>query len=717
MRKNIIKQLTIWLTIAVVISIGALIALMRYNVQVGSVATSELGSFYMSEMMFQIQDHFETIIDIKTKETRHIAEHASTGHIEEYIETMCLAASDMNYEYLALYDTKGNYDTLLGEDVWYRDLSLFISNVQEGKNVATTGYLTTSGGKYIVFGAPAKYKMRSGQTSDVLLLGFSVDKLYDYINLDELEQLGSTAFVEIVLDNGSYVLKRNSGTEKSFYEYIDNVGSFLGMDTEQGIYNMESAMASKQSFFHTVSIDGEALHMYGMAATEPNDWYFVISMPKVTSDKIITTQNHIRSRAFMLFGILIMLLFGIVFICYLRLSVRQIGEIEKARNAAETASLAKSTFLSNMSHDIRTPMNAIVGFSEIIEEGLQSNDEEKALNALNKLKRSSDYLRNLINDVLDMSKIESGSLELSLHSTSLKRIAETVTTIIRSHADFSQQNLQISIHDIACDSVLCDNVRLKQILINLLGNAIKFTPKDGIIDFEIWQESSKKGADYIRTHFSVTDNGIGISPEFIQTIFNSFAREDSKVRKIEGTGLGLTITKSLIDMMGGTILVESEEGVGSSFHIIIDFEKAKASESDIDLTIEDIDLTGIRLLLAEDNDFNYDIAYTLLDSYGFIMERAENGQEAVDKYCSNPSYWDIILMDLRMPVLNGYQATEIIRKFEEAHPENYHIPILALSADVFAEDISHCLEVGMEGHISKPINMNELIHTLQKYVL
>ncbi len=716
MKKTLVKKLILMLSIAGLLSSGVFVMLITYNKKVSSAATLDLSTLYISEMMLQVQDHFETVIDIKIKELSHIAEHTSHSNISDIRASLSIGAQSMDFDYLALYDENGNYDTLLGEAVWYRDLNGFIADIQLGKSTTNTGYITSTGGKYLVFGIPAKYDMSSGNKSCVMLVGFSVNKLYNYINLDKLNQLGSNSYVDIIVTNGSYVLKSHDIAETSFYDHIGNLGNFIDMDYEEGVYYIEKAMASGTEFSARVSLDGEIKHIYGAPAYNPNDWYFVISMPQGPSDEILGVQNKSITHAFIFSSAVIIVLIIFVFILYLRMLIQLIEAAEAARQEAETANNAKSAFLSNMSHDIRTPMNAIVGFTEIIEDNINTGKNDVALEYVSKMKRSSDYMRNLISDVLDMSKIESGALVLSPEPILITKTIDTVSTITNSHAETNHQTFNVNIHDIIHDGITCDRTRLKQILINLLSNAMKFTASEGTITLEVWQEVSSKGENYIRNHFIVKDNGIGMSEDFKKNMFESFSREDSKVRKIEGTGLGLTITKRLLDMMEGEISVESKEGQGSTFTIVIDTPKAFDIKQVDDSNIKDISVEGLRILLAEDNDFNYDIAQVLLGSYGFIIERAENGKIAVEKYCSAPNNWDLILMDLRMPELNGYEATTKIREFEGELSDGTHIPIFALSADVFAEDIGHCRDVGMEGHIAKPINIKELMLTLQKHL-
>ncbi len=712
--KKITKKLLSWLLIVIVATTVIFALLIKFNGDISSKTASMLGAKYMSEMMFQMQDHFASIVEMKCEEVEHISQHTNYTSTDDYRQVFRRAAKDMGFEYVALYDDDGNYENLLGESAWYRNLKGFLHKVKSGERAATTGYLTASGGKYLVFAVPAEYDMNNGRKSTVLMAGFAVDKLQNYIHMDHVEHIGTEVNLNIVLTNGSIVLGHENEFT-SFFDLVMHYGGFLDTNMDEGIAQIEEAMAGKKEFSNTVSVDGIVEHIYGAPVGMPEDWYFVLSMPQGYTDALLSEQNIVKIWAFMCAAILMFLLFLGIFVLYLRLSIQQLRETEQARMEAEVANKAKSTFLSNMSHDIRTPMNAIAGFANVAIESIEKDKKDMAEEALTKMLRSTDYLRSLLGDVLDVSKIESGMLALMPEQISLTDMVEDVGVIIKGRTDLKTQEFEIETRNILHNCVWCDPTRLKQVLINILGNAVKFTPEHGQIKLELWQDVSLKGDEFVRTHFKISDNGIGMSADFAAHMFDSFSREESKVRKIEGTGLGLSISKSLVDMMEGSLSATTQEGEGSQFYIAIDF--AKAYECPIKKTQEHVaDVSGMKLLLAEDNDFNYDIAQVLLENHGFTATRAENGQEAVDMYCQNPQAWDMILMDLRMPILDGFQATECIREYERTCGEKRHIPILALSADVLAEDIEHCRQVGMEGHISKPIDMSELLQAIQSHI-
>ncbi len=718
MKKTIINKLIIWLVVAIILSACVLTVLMRYNRQASEKATSELGAMYMSEMMFQMQDHFETIIDIKNKETEHIAEHAANEPESDYREALYSAAQYMDFEYLALYDEAGNYEMILGEDAWYRDLNGFINKVIDGETVATTGYQTSTGGKYIVFGVPAQYRMKSGQTSTVMLAGFSVEKLYEYIQLDEFEQVGGNADVWIILTNGSYVLKSSEIVETSFFDHINNFGSFVGMDIKDGVDFVEKAMACGNSFSNMVSLNGEVQHIYGASAGEPEDWYFVISMPQGITDEVITAQNKTIIHAFLAAGAIILLLFLSVFLFYMRWSMKQIRETEDARAEAETANLAKSTFLSNMSHDIRTPMNAIVGFTSL---ALKEKDGSIVHNYLRKIATSSNHLLLLINEVLEMSRIESGKVVLDETVCSLSTILEDIKTLIGRKAEEKKQILTIS-SDIQDNNVYCDRLRMNQILMNLVGNAIKYTPEGGHISVMLQQKECDEKA-VGAYEIIVADDGIGMSKDFTSRAFDAFEREyNSTASGIEGTGLGLSIVKNIVDVMGGTITLQTELQHGATFTVNVKLriseEKAQQSyETEEEKIVWDTEqmkrfFEGKKILLVEDNEFNREITGTLLEKAGFLIDVAEEGEIAVNKVKNAPvGYYDAILMDIQMPVMNGYEAAKAIRSLEG---ERSKVRIIAVTANAFESDRKQVMEAGMNSYISKPIDVEKLYEELRK---
>ena len=373
-------------------------------------------------------------------------------------------------------------------------------------------------------------------------------------------------------------------------------------------------------------------------------------------------------------------------------------ELELAIKQEAKANRSKQEFLFNMSHDIRTPMNAIIGFTSLAQTHL--DDKEMLDSYLKKISTSSEYLLSLINDVLDMSRIESGKVKIEESNVYLPSILDDIKDIVSSNVSKKQLNLNINIVDLKDTNVLTDPLKLKQVLLNVVANAIKFTPNGGYVNLSLIQKDGCGNYDFV-----VEDNGIGISKEFQEHIFEQFSREaTSTVSRVQGTGLGLSISKAIVDMMGGSISVESESGKGSKFTISLCFKVTDETTDNKTISSNNIIDTNKKILLVEDNELNYEIAKTVLEEAGFRVDGASNGKEAVDK-ASNNTY-DVILMDIQMPIMDGYEATKELRRLGN------RTPIIAMTANAFSEDRKKAKEVGMDAYISKPIDVKTLVSTI-----
>ena len=445
-----------------------------------------------------------------------------------------------------------------------------------------------------------------------------------------------------------------------------------------------------------------------VACTVPNDtWYFEI-VPE--NGWVTMTQK--------LWGLLISVLTAfIVMIIYLQFKMRRYRdalhekELEKAVLEAKNANEAKTRFLFNMSHDIRTPMNAIIGFSELLEKHIDEKD--KAIDYLGKIKSSSNFLLSLINYVLEMARIESGKL-------ALKKEVGCVTELIESLTDVFEPGVKKKFITYSCETdiqhkyVIGDETKVREIFINIIGNSVKYTPEGGKISVSVKEEPFEK-ENYIAYRIIVEDNGIGMSKEYLPHIFEEFSREHTSTEsKVTGTGLGLPIVKSLIDMMGGTIEVESQLGCGTKMNVVLPFELASEKQilEEKQKEKEKISdsILGKRVLLAEDNELNAEIAMTVLKENGLKAERAANGKQCMEMLKKMPEdYYDMILMDIQMPEMDGYEATKRIRNLDDARAD---IPIVAMTANAFEEDRQKALESGMNAHVSKPVDMNMLFKVM-----
>ena len=406
---------------------------------------------------------------------------------------------------------------------------------------------------------------------------------------------------------------------------------------------------------------------------------------------------------------LIMIALFIMFNIYNSMMTRE-RELEVQKVEAEQSSRAKSTFLSNMSHDIRTPMNAIIGYTTLIkkEKGLPAN----VVGYLDKIEASNKHLLALINDVLDMSRIESGKMELTVEKTNIVKTMGEVRDLFSTQMETKGITYTVTAENVANKTVMCDAPHLNRVLLNLISNAYKFTPEGGSVSVTLTQTGvdGENGRYEIR----VKDTGMGMSPEFAAKVFEAYSR-DRSVNKIQGTGLGMAITKSIVELMHGDISVKTELGKGTEFIVRVDFpiveDEPEPVESS-DTAVENaIDFTKIKLLLVEDNEVNREIASLILEEFGFQLETAVDGKDAVEKFsASKPGEFQAILMDVQMPVMNGYDAARAIRKLK--NPALANIPIIAMTANAFAEDIQNAKDAGMNSHIAKPIDIPKMIATL-----
>ena len=389
--------------------------------------------------------------------------------------------------------------------------------------------------------------------------------------------------------------------------------------------------------------------------------------------------------------------------------------LTNAKEMAEHDSLAKSTFLANMSHELRTPMNAIIGMTAI---GLSSADILQKDRSLIKIDDASKHLLGVINDILDISKIEAGKFELSEVEFDFDSMLDQVETVINFRVDEKRLKFTMDVDKNIPQIMIGDDQRLKQVIINLLGNAVKFTPERGSISLSTRLLGEDDGT--CKMQIAVSDTGIGISREQQAILFQSFQQADSNTsRKFGGTGLGLAISKSIVDMMGGSIWVESEVGKGSTFTFTISMKCGEVGKELSDRHEVEWDalaglFEGCSILLAEDVEINREIVTTLLESTLVEIECVENGKEAVRMFSESPYKYDLILMDVQMPEMDGYEATRTIRALDLPNADS--IPILAMTANVFKEDVDNCLEAGMDGHIGKPFDFDEVIDKLNKYL-
>ena len=441
----------------------------------------------------------------------------------------------------------------------------------------------------------------------------------------------------------------------------------------------------------------------------------VVLAQNSVSEKEMTLQDILAEHAGLVIGVSFVIIFVLLLLVY-SLSVSRKKQMESLKEAqdANAANIAKTTFLNHMSHDLRTPMNAIVGFTDI---AMKRKPDKEVEDCLKKIRQSSEYLMTLINDVLDISRIESGKLEYKPVLVDLRDMTDTVLSIARGYMENRDLNFSVSREELKNPYVMADELRIREVLLNIISNAVKFTKDGGTISFAA-ENAPGNDENHIIVRYRISDTGIGMSEEFQTRIFDEFSQENNGARtSYKGTGLGMAIAKQYVDLMGGKIEVSSRQGVGSAFTVEIPLLIAEhVLTEEKEKLRKDIDLHGLHVLLAEDNDLNAEIAIALLEEKGMIVTRTTDGKSALTQFCNTvPGTFDLILMDIMMPEMNGYETTKAIRNLPD-RPDGKEIPIIAMTANAFAEDVQAALKAGMDDHVAKPIDMSILISVITKYI-
>ena len=568
----------------------------------------------------------------------------------------------------------------------------------------------------------------------------SMTQLNDYFRCDAYENNNSV----YVLDNDGFKLFNANDTELLKGHNVYTVLSQMSYLHGSSFAGAKERLARTGSCYSNAVLDGTE-YFYALKQMENAQWTLAFLVPAeyvaVNTQKLVNIVMVIIIVIAMVFSVIT------VFVGWFLLRQKQQQELRAEKEAnlrleqynihltqvndelrqaqdaaaealqsAERASKAKTDFLSNMSHDIRTPMNAIIGITTLMKNEL--HQPEKLAEHLDKLETSGQLLLGIINNILDMSRIESGKTTLNVEKMNLPQQISQLDSIIRQQAGQRRQTFTVNTH-LQHENVLADPNRLNQVLMNILSNAVKYTPKGGHIRLEM--EELPRNEHFARYRFVVQDDGIGMSEEFQKTLFDPFTREEkSGTNKVQGTGLGMAITKSIVDLMGGSISVESAPGRGTRFEVVLEFpidtesdhaQKVQALPEEAEETSP---LSGMKFLCAEDNAINAEILEMLLESKGASCTVCSNGQEIVDAFASvKPGEYDMILMDVQMPVMDGLEATRRIRNGE--NPLGRIIPILAMTANAFLEDMQKSKEAGMDEHLSKPVDIAALEQTVKRF--
>ncbi len=798
----------------------------------------QVGTLYMAGMNEQKTKHFETILEMYVSPVEVMAGYITKEDVEE--EELVKRAKETHFESLSYYAKDGSFHMLFGEPIDSLNPEPFLESLEKGKKKVSAG-VNVKGERVMLVGVPLSDP--PAEREDCIALVATVPMESVSKNLFDEEET-SLLYSFLIRKDGSFVVRQFDEFGGNFFERVRTACESREKSSEEYIEAMKTAINKGERYSTVYWMDGERRNMYCTSLPD-SEWYLVTVMPYGSLNAAVDNLSRWWLTAAIGGCMLIMSVFLVVFLNYLKLNRHQIREVEEARQSAEEANRAKSEFLSNMSHDIRTPMNAIVGMTAIASAKLDYPQQVE--NCLKKIALSSRHLLGLINDILDMSKIESGKITLNMERVSLREIMDGIVNMVQPQIKEKGQSFDVRIYEISEEYVYTDGLRLNQVLLNLLSNAIKFTPREGSIWVSLWEEESPRGQGYVRIFLTVKDTGIGMSEEFQMKIFESFMREDSqRVHKTEGSGLGMAITKYIVDAMDGTIQVESKKDEGTEFRVTFDFETAQGQEGEMILPewnmlvvdddrqlcestaeslksigiqaewtldgesavelavarhrshrdfqvilldwklpgingietarqlrqklpenipillisaydwseIEDeareagvsgflpkplfrstlyyglkpfmtgecaaaaeewrVNFGGKKILLAEDNELNAEIAMEFLGDLGFEVFWAENGEICVEEFRNSPvGCYSAVLMDIRMPKLNGYEATEQIRAMER---EDAKLPIIAMTADAFTSDIKRCMEHGMNAHIAKPIDVDEMTRVLQKYL-
>lgn len=827
--------------IAIFISMGVYLAKETEDM------ANDVSDLYMTEINDQLHQKFDTIISLRTTQLEGLIERTPPSEEtwnNDMKEELKLSADVRDFMGLGMYRYDGTVEMIYGEKIEIREQMIVNCQCEEKVHMIQLGFSET-GEKVLVLGRTIAYPMSDGGKSDVLFAVLSLEYINESMYLDVPETQVTTHIID---RNGNYIIKNgDTGVHDNAYDrIISDFTGIEGKEPEDYVNEFKAALASDGNYSTRYLINGQYRRLQLTRLTEGLDWYAMTVIPDEEMNSLIS--GLFTTRNIVMFGEVIVIIIVMLFVFrgYHRLSAKQVEELEIAKQEANDANEAKSRFLTSMSHDIRTPMNAIIGMSDIAMKNI--DDTRKATECLRKVQLSSKHLLGLINDILDMSSIESGKLTIENRVFSLNELMGECVDIIQPQIRAKKQNFDIFIGDIIAEQVYSDSVRMSQVLLNLLTNATKYTQEGGSIYLNIYQKESELGQEYVRTIFEVEDTGIGISEEFLEIIFDRFAREDNEqVKNINGSGLGMAITKSIIDLMEGDIKVESEIGKGSKFTVILDIKKAMLDEEhmklpnwkvlivddneqlctsaastceelglvtewtqdgmeairmveehhknnddyhfvlmdwkmpnmdgietiremrkrikaeipiflisayswmDVERVLQDTEIAGFiskplfksnlytsllqyekhevpendtseemeglegkKLLLAEDNDINYEIVAEVLSVYGIEVDRAENGRDCVEIFeKTEEGYYDAVLMDVHMPIMDGYEATRRLRQLSR---DDNNLPIIAMTADVFSDNIERCLESGMNECITKPLDVKECLRVLKKYI-
>lgn len=661
----------------------------------------DVSSMYISNVGNQTVSHEKTYFENRFALIDQVLNSAISLNDKEKAVAHINTEMSEGVNYIALINSDGSLETICGDATFHiYDTESYNEVINKEKNRVLL-IENSKNKKAIGMVANSAFAL-DGKNYRGILCGFPTDTMNSVFNLAYGQDNLTYSF--IIRKKDSAFVVRNEGSFRA--TYFDRVRSmyqdFDGKTADDYIEGFKNAMNKGEIYTDSFMME-DGIRMFYAIPLHYSDWYLITFIRYDEINQVLSDRRDISDNIFIKnTGVLVAVILAF-FITFVILSYKQIQKMKKSEQKAVKASKAKTDFLANMSHDIRTPMNAIVGMTELARSHIE--DKERIEDCLNKISLSSRHLILLINDVLDMSKIENGKMTLSLTQTTLRESIENIVMIMKPQIKNKQHKFDIYVKNIISEYINCDNLRLNQILINLVSNAVKYTPDNGEISLTVNQEKSPKGESFVRTHFIVKDNGIGMSEEFVKVVFDSFEREDRKrTTKEEGTGLGLAITKYLVDAMGGTIEVKSKLNEGSEFHFTVDFEKNSPAD-------REMHLDNLNVLIIDDDEDQCIAAIEMLKELGASAEYFVDGESAIEKIKNNPREYEFILIDWQMPRIDGIETSKKIREYT-----GNDTPIILVSAYDCSEFESGMREAGINGFLSKPLFKSTLYYGITSHL-
>ncbi len=701
MRRKTTHFLTASFVLASIFCMIVFIVQTMWMNQMGAGAIKEIGVIYMSGMSKQIAAHFGTTIELRLSQVESLVNAVSPARKRDYSAMrleLAYYARSKGFEYLAFYTDEGDFQIIYGPKVVPEVPQALHRSVMGGKDNVSAGQ-DEHGERVVLIGVPAAYDIGEGRKSAALVAGLPADYLDDAlaVNVDS-----SMVDYSIIRTDGTVIMQNADVAKSNYFDKADWEDEYVS--------RLRESMENGEDYSGEIKADGKRWNLY-CTALPASEWHLLLHMPYSTLDRTVERLANRWSFCSVSGCMLVLGALLLVFAGYYRLTRKQMYELNKAyqsaekeRHTAERASRAKSEFLSNMSHDIRTPMNGIMGMTMVAMNSL--DDAVRIRLCLKRISVSSRHLLGLINDMLDMAKIENGGFSLNMEPLSLREVMHNIMTVIQPQVQEKNQKFNIYVQNIQYENVCTDRVRLSQILLNIIGNCVKFTPKDGIIQVFLSEELSPRGNAYTRSCLHIKDNGVGMTQEFQEKIFEAFTREDNeRVEKNEGAGMGMAITKYIVDAMGGMIRVQSEPGAGSDFYITIDMEKVPQQDQELLLPQRDV-------LVIDDDEMSCQAAESTLRSIGLRAECMQDMEAALKRLeeCRSSGESPIVLIDWDIQGQDGIQEVSKIRgRFGK------QLTLILLSDGDWDELEEKAVQAGVDGFVAKPLFRSGLYYGLRTF--